>query len=142
MVKGDYVALLDHDDILHPCALWYVAQAIAEQGADFVYTDEVTFEGDIDHLTVYHFKPDYMLDNLRSNNYICHLSVFSAALLAKVGGDERAEFNGSQDYDLYLRLTEQAKRWCTSRTCCITGAPAPPAWQATFRPRCTVWKPP
>ncbi len=109
MVKGDYVALLDHDDILHPCALWYVAQAIAEQGADFVYTDEVTFEGDIDHLTVYHFKPDYMLDNLRSNNYICHLSVFSAALLAKVGGDERAEFNGSQDYDLYLRLTEQAK---------------------------------
>ena len=110
MVKGDYVALLDHDDILHPCALWYVAQAIAEQGADFVYTDEVTFEGDIDHLTVYHFKPDYMLDNLRSNNYICHLSVFSAALLAKVGGDERAEFNGSQDYDLYLRLTERAKK--------------------------------
>ena len=110
MVKGDYVALLDHDDILHPCALWYVAQAIAEQGADFVYTDEVTFEGDIDHLTVYHFKPDYMLDNLRSNNYICHLSVFSAALLAKVGGDERAEFNGSQDYDLYLRLTEQAEK--------------------------------
>ena len=87
-----------------------MAQAIAEQGADFVYTDEVTFEGDIDHLTVYHFKPDYMLDNLRSNNYICHLSVFSAALLAKVGGDERAEFNGSQDYDLYLRLTEQAEK--------------------------------
>ena len=107
---GDYIALLDHDDILHPCALWYVADAIVKQSADFVYTDEVTFEGDIDHLTVYHFKPDYMLDNLRSNNYICHLSVFSAALLAKVGGDERAEFNGSQDYDLYLRLTEQAQK--------------------------------
>ena len=107
---GEYIALLDHDDILHPCALWYVAKAIAEQGADFVYTDEVTFEGDIDHLTVYHFKPDYMIDNLRSNNYICHLSVFSAKLLAKVGGDERAEFNGSQDYDLYLRLTEQAEK--------------------------------
>ena len=110
LATGDYIALLDHDDILHPCALWYVAEAIAKQGADFVYTDEVTFEGDIDHLTVYHFKPDYMLDNLRSNNYICHLSVFSAALLAKVGGDERAEFNGSQDYDLYLRLTEQAEK--------------------------------
>ncbi len=110
MVQGQYIALLDHDDILHPCALWYVAQAIAQQGADFVYTDEVTFEGDVDHLTVYHFKPDYMLDNLRSNNYICHLSVFSAQLLAQVGGDERAEFNGSQDYDLYLRLTEQAKK--------------------------------
>ena len=110
LATGDYIALLDHDDILHPCALWYVAEAIAKQGADFVYTDEVTFEGDIDHLTVYHFKPDYMLDNLRSNNYICHLSVFSAALLAKVGGNERAEFNGSQDYDLYLRLTEQAEK--------------------------------
>ncbi len=110
MVRGDYIALLDHDDILHPCALWYVAQAIAEQGADFVYTDEVTFEGDINHLTVYHFKPDYMLDNLRSNNYICHLSVFKTSLLAKVGGGERAEYNGSQDYDLYLRLTEQAEK--------------------------------
>ena len=50
-VSGAYVALLDHDDILHPCALWYVAQAIAEQGADFVYTDEVPFAGDNDHLT-------------------------------------------------------------------------------------------
>ena len=59
LATGEFIALLDHDDILHPCALWYVAQAIAEQGADFVYTDEVTFEGDIDHLTVYHFKPDY-----------------------------------------------------------------------------------
>ena len=110
MVQGDYIALLDHDDILHPCALWYAAQAIVEQGADFVYTDEVTFEGDIDHRTVYHFKPDYMLDNLRSNNYICHLSIFKASLLAKVGGGERAEYNGSQDYDLYLRLTEQAEK--------------------------------
>lgn len=110
LATGEYIALLDHDDILHPCALWYAAQAIARHGADFVYTDEVTFEGDIDHCTVYHFKPDYMLDNLRSNNYICHLSIFSAALLAKVGGDERAEFNGSQDYDLYLRLTEQAQK--------------------------------
>mgnify|MGYP000708271489 CR=1 FL=1 len=100
----------DATGVLHPCALWYVAQAIAEQGADFVYTDEVTFEGDIDHLTVYHFKPDYMLDNLRSNNYICHLSVFSAKLLAAVGGDERAAYNGSQDYDLYLRLTEKAHK--------------------------------
>ena len=110
MATGEYIALLDHDDLLHPCALWYTARAIAEQKADFVYTDEATFEGKPEHVVLYHFKPDFMLDNLRSNNYICHLSVFSAALLAKVGGDERAEFNGSQDYDLYLRLTEQAKK--------------------------------
>lgn len=110
LAQGEYIALLDHDDVLHPCALWYVAQAVAEQGADFVYTDEVTFEGSVDHTTLYHFKPDYMIDNLRSNNYICHLSVFKAALLERAGGGERAAYNGSQDYDLYLRLTEQAEK--------------------------------
>ena len=110
LAKGEYIALLDHDDILHPSALWYVAKAIAEQGADFVYTDEVTFEGEVEHTTLYHLKPDFMLDNLRANNYICHLSVFKAALLQAAGGGERGEYNGSQDYDLYLRLTEQAQK--------------------------------
>ena len=110
LATGEYIALLDHDDILHPCALWYVAEAIAKQGADFVYTDEVTFEGDIDHLTVYHFKPDYMLDNLRSNNYICHLTLFSRRLMDAAGGPERMEYNGSQDYELFLRLTETARK--------------------------------
>ena len=110
LAKGEYIALLDHDDILHPSALWYVAKAIAEQGADFVYTDEVTFEGEVEHTTLYHLKPDFMLDNLRANNYICHLSVFKAALLQAAGGGERSEYNGSQDYDLYLRLTEQAEK--------------------------------
>ena len=110
LASGEYIALLDHDDILHPCALWYVAEAIAKQGADFVYTDEVTFEGDIDHLTVYHFKPDYMLDNLRSNNYICHLTLFSRRLMDAAGGPERMEYNGSQDYELFLRLTETARK--------------------------------
>ena len=110
LAKGEYIALLDHDDILHPSALWYVARAIAEQGADFVYTDEVTFEGTVEHTTLYHLKPDFMLDNLRANNYICHLSVFKASLLQAAGGGERSEYNGSQDYDLYLRLTEQARK--------------------------------
>ncbi len=110
LAKGEYIALLDHDDILHPSALWYVAQAIAQQGADFIYTDEVTFEGKVENTTLYHFKPDYMIDNFRSNNYICHLSVFKRSLLEKAGGGERSEYNGSQDYDLYLRLTEQAEK--------------------------------
>ena len=110
LAKGEYIALLDHDDILHPSALWYVARAIAEQGADFVYTDEVTFEGTVEHTTLYHLKPDFMLDNLRANNYICHLSVFRTALLQAAGGGERSEYNGSQDYDLYLRLTEKAEK--------------------------------
>ena len=110
MATGDYIALLDHDDILHPCALWYTAKAIVEQGADFVYTDEATFEGKVENVVLYHFKPDFMLDNLRSNNYICHLTTFSRALMEKAGGGERAEYNGSQDYDLFLRLTEQAAK--------------------------------
>src|SRR5699024_6518109 len=70
----------------------------------------VTFEGEVEHTTLYHLKPDFMLDNLRANNYICHLSVFKAALLQAAGGGERGEYNGSQDYDLYLRLTEQAQK--------------------------------
>ena len=110
LATGDYIALLDHDDILHPCALWYTAQAIVEQGADFVYTDEATFEGKVENVVLYHFKPDFMLDNLRSNNYICHLTTFSKALMEQVGGGERAEYNGSQDYDLFLRLTEKARK--------------------------------
>ena len=110
MATGEYIALLDHDDILHPCALWYVAKAIAEQKADFVYTDEATFEGEVENVVLYHFKPDFMLDNLRSNNYICHLTTFSRALMERSGGGERMEYNGSQDYDLFLRLTEQAEK--------------------------------
>ena len=110
LATGDYIALLDHDDILHPCALWYTAQAIVEQGADFVYTDEATFEGKVENVVLYHFKPDFMLDNLRSNNYICHLTTFSRVLMEQAGGGERAEYNGSQDYDLFLRLTEKARK--------------------------------
>ena len=110
LATGDYIALLDHDDILHPCALWYTAQAVVEQGADFVYTDEATFEGKVENVVLYHFKPDFMLDNLRSNNYICHLTTFSKVLMEQAGGGERAEYNGSQDYDLFLRLTEKARK--------------------------------
>ena len=110
MATGAYIALLDHDDILHPCALWYAAKAIAEQKADFVYTDEATFEGEVENVVLYHFKPDFMLDNLRSNNYICHLTLFSRRLMDAAGGPERMEYNGSQDYELFLRLTEKARK--------------------------------
>ena len=110
LATGDYIALLDHDDILHPCALWYTAQAIVEQGADFVYTDEATFEGKVENVVLYHFKPDFMLGGGRSNNYICHLTTFSKVLMEQAGGGERAEYNGSQDYDLFLRLTEKARK--------------------------------
>lgn len=109
MAEGDYIALFDHDDLLHPAALHEVMRAICEQDADFIYTDEATFKSPNVHKIISaHFKPDFAIDNLRANNYICHLSVFKRSLLEKAGGF-REEYDGSQDHDLLLRLTSEAK---------------------------------
>ena len=108
MATGDYISLLDHDDLLHPAALFEVRKAI-DQGADFIYTDELTFASSIDDVTVVHLKPDFAIDNLRSNNYICHLSTFRRALLDQAGWFH-PECDGSQDYDIILRLTEKAEK--------------------------------
>ena len=110
MATGEYIALFDHDDILHPSVLFEYMKVICEQDADYIYCDEATFKnGDIDHMITLHFKPDYAIDNLRANNYICHFSAFSRHLLE---GTElfRSQFDGSQDHDMILRLTTRAKR--------------------------------
>lgn len=110
MATGEFIALFDHDDILHPSALYECMKVICEEDADYVYTDEATFEGyDIRNIITYHFKPDFAIDNLRANNYICHFSVFSASLLQKTGVF-RHEYNGSQDHDMILRLTQAARK--------------------------------
>ena len=109
MATGEYIALFDHDDLLHPSALYEVMRAICEHGADFIYTDENTFSEEARDAYNPHFKPDFSPDTLRSYNYICHLSVFSRELLDSVGYF-RSEYDGSQDYDLILRLTEKAKK--------------------------------
>lgn len=109
MATGEYIGLFDHDDILHPSALYEYVKAINEKGADYLYCDEATFKnGDIDQMITMHFKPDYAIDTLRANNYICHFSVFSRQLL---DGTElfRPQFDGSQDHDMILRLTDRAK---------------------------------
>lgn len=108
LATGDYIALFDHDDLLHPSALFEMMRVIDEKRADFVYTDEATFQGETSNIVLYHFKSDYAPDTLRSYNYICHFTAFSKKLLNMVGGFNR-EFDGSQDYDLILRLTEKAK---------------------------------
>ena len=109
MAEGEYIALFDHDDILHPAALYEVMKAICEKDADYVYTDETTFESpNTNNLITTHYKPDFAPDNLLANNYICHLSVFSVNLLKKVGGF-RSEYDGSQDHDIILRLTNAAQ---------------------------------
>jgi len=110
MAEGDYFALLDHDDLLHPSALFANMEVICEQGADFIYTDENTFKETPSDAYCPHFKPDYAPDTLRSYNYICHFTVFDKKLLEKNDGAFRKEFDGSQDYDLVLRLTEKAEK--------------------------------
>ena len=109
MASGDYIGLFDHDDILHPTALYEYMKVICEENADYIYCDETTFSGQsIDHMITLHFKPDFAPDNLRANNYICHFSVFSKELVEKVG-TFRPEFDGSQDHDMILRLTQAAR---------------------------------
>ncbi|MBO5998874.1 MAG: glycosyltransferase [Lachnospiraceae bacterium] len=99
--EGDYVTFLDHDDWLTRDALYEVAQAIMKTGAELVYTDEdkcdetgrIFFEPNI--------KPDFNLDYLYSNNYICHLLVMKRELFLAL--KLRPHYDGAQDYDLVLR---------------------------------------
>ncbi len=109
LADGEYLGLFDHDDILHPEVLYWYVKAINEENADYIYCDETTFKGDdINKMITMHFKPDYAIDNLRANNYICHFSVFKRTLL---DGTElfRPKFDGSQDHDMILRLTDRAE---------------------------------
>ena len=110
LATGEYIGLLDQDDILHPSVLYEYVKVINEQGADYIYCDETTFKNnDINKMLTMHFKPDYAVDNLRANNYICHFSVFHRRLL---DGDElfRSKYDGSQDHDMILRLTDRAQK--------------------------------
>ncbi len=108
MSTGEFIGLFDHDDILHPSILYEYVKVINEKQADYIYCDETTFKsGDINKMLTMHFKPDYAIDNLRANNYICHFSMFARELL---DGTElfRPRFDGSQDHDMILRLTDRA----------------------------------
>jgi len=106
---GEYIGLFDHDDLLHPSALYEMMCAIEKENPDFLYTDEATFEKVVTNIITAHFKPDYAVDTLRGNNYICHFSVFKRSLLTEAGWF-RKEYDGSQDHDLILRLTAKAKK--------------------------------
>ena len=107
---GAYLALLDHDDVLYPNALFACVQSIQTTGADFVYSDEIVLSADLKQLGGYHFKPDFAPDYLRGVNFITHLAVFSRPLLDAAGAYESSEYDGAQDHDLFLRLTEKARK--------------------------------
>ena len=108
LAGGAYIALLDHDDTLAPDALERIAQRIAaEPGLDMVYTDEDIVDGG--RQVWVHLKPGWSPDTLRTNGYTCHLGVYRRSLVQEVGGF-RSAFDGSQDIDLILRLTERTDR--------------------------------
>ena len=108
MASGEFVGLLDHDDLLAPNALYEIASALEhEPDIDVLYTDEDKVRGEgLEHFQP-HFKPDFNPDLLRSNNYICHFFVARRSLIEKVGGFSSA-FDGAQDHDFIFRCTEQA----------------------------------
>lgn len=108
MASGDYIGLLDHDDILAPDALYEMASAVEREHPDMLYTDEDKVTGDDLKHSQPHFKPDFNPDLLRANNYICHFLVIKKELLLEEGGF-RAGYDGAQDHDLILRCSEKAE---------------------------------
>ncbi len=110
MAGGEYVGLLDHDDLLLPGALFAVAGALNDgEPAEALYTDEDKFDPESDRHFQPHFKPDFNLEYLRSNNYICHFFVVKREIALAEGGF-REEFDGAQDHDFIFRCTERAKK--------------------------------
>lgn len=110
LAGGDFVALLDHDDTLAPFALYETVGAVNENPeADFIYSDEDKITENGKNRFDPHFKPDFSPDLLRSYNYITHLSVVKRTLLNETGCF-REGFEGGQDYDLILRITEKARK--------------------------------
>lgn len=110
LATGEYVGLFDHDDLLTPNALYEVVKVLNEDKTlDFIYSDEDKTDEEGKEFFEPHFKPDWSPDTLRSYNYICHFTVFRRSLLQKVGNFNK-EFDGSQDYDLFLRLTETTNK--------------------------------
>lgn len=108
-VTGDFVALLDHDDTLSPDCLYEIVKVINENPeVEFLYTDEDKIDQESVYRYDYHFKSDFAPDLFRTNNYICHFSVYKKELMDKLGG-LRKEYDGSQDYDIILRATELTK---------------------------------
>lgn len=110
IADGTFIGLLDHDDVLAENALYEVVKELNKAvDTDVIYTDEDKVSTAMDEYFSPNFKPDFNLDMLRSNNYFCHFFVAKKELIETVGGF-RGEYNGAQDYDLFLRCIEKAER--------------------------------
>ena len=109
MATGELVGLVDHDDMLASNALFeVVSEALKQPQADVFYSDEDKLDRN-GKRTEPIFKPDWSPETLRSRNYLCHFTVLTKRLLDEIGGF-REGFDGAQDYDLFLRATEQARK--------------------------------
>ncbi len=109
MATGEFVAMLDNDDALHPDALLEVARALfADPGIDVIYTDEDKIDERGALIDTYH-KPDWSPEHLESVMYVLHMLVVRKRLFLELGGF-RDEYSGAQDYDLMLRLSRRTQR--------------------------------
>jgi glycosyltransferase involved in cell wall biosynthesis len=109
IATGEFIALLDHDDLLTPHALYKVVEFLNQYpDADMIYSDEDKID-DEGQLSSAFFKPDWCPDSFLSRMYTCHLGVYRRSLVQKIGGF-RVGYEGSQDYDLVLRLTEKTDK--------------------------------
>ncbi|MEL7655537.1 MAG: glycosyltransferase family 2 protein [Bacillota bacterium] len=110
LATGEFVGLLDHDDTLAPIAVFEMVKAINQyDDVDFLYSDRDKTNETGSKYKGHHFKPDWAPDMMRSYNYVCHFTVFRRSLLQETGLFN-PEYDGSQDYDLFLRLTEKSRR--------------------------------
>ncbi|MFT4524570.1 MAG: glycosyltransferase involved in cell wall biosynthesis [Granulosicoccus sp.] len=106
IATGDYIVLMDQDDLITTDALYHNALVInSNNKVDLIYSDEDKVDDNAVH-SYPHFKPDWSPDNLLSRNYLGHLTVFSADIFKEIGG-WRLGYDGSQDHDLVLRFVEK-----------------------------------
>lgn len=109
LAKGEFLVLVDNDDKLDQNAFYYLVEALnKDKTLDFIYTDEDKMDIHGNYFEP-HFKPDYSPDTLMGMNYICHLSCLRTSLVREVGGF-RKDYDGSQDYDLFLRILDKTKK--------------------------------
>ncbi len=105
LAKGEYIVLVDNDDTIDINALYYFVEALnKDKSIDMIYSDEDKLDYNGVRMEP-HFKPDYSPDTFLCLNYICHLTCIRKSLVDKLGGF-RSDYDGSQDYDLFLRVTD------------------------------------